>query len=69
MPSVRLKAIRGFLAVVFVVYWLYLAVHAVDIDMAWLLTPARYGGPPQSQDTAAHPEGGALVHHARGERR
>ena len=35
-----------FLAVVFVVYWLYLAVHAVDIDMARLLTPVRYGGIP-----------------------
>ena len=35
-----------FLAVVFVVYWLYLAVHAVDIDMARLLTPVRHGGTP-----------------------
>ena len=35
-----------FLAVVFVVYWLYLAVHAVDLDMARLLTPVRYGGTP-----------------------
>ena len=34
------------LAVVFVVYWLYLAVHAVDLDMARLLTPVRYGGNP-----------------------
>ena len=35
-----------FLVVVFVAYWLYLAVHAVDIDMARLLTPVRYGGTP-----------------------
>ena len=35
-----------FFAVVFVVYWLHLAVHAVDQDMARLLTPERYGGAP-----------------------
>ena len=31
---------------VLVVYWLYLAVHAVDQGMARLLTPERYGGAP-----------------------
>ena len=35
-----------FLAVVLVVYWLYIAVLAVEIDMARLLTPVRYGGTP-----------------------